>query len=118
MPVGTQARDALQRWITQSASAPTTALFFNLKTHRRLSHRGIQYVLQQRGEAAGLDVRLHPHLLRHAFASHILESSGDLRAVQELLGHENISTTQVYTHLNFQHLAAVYDKSHPRAKKK
>lgn len=118
IPFGSHAQQALQRWIIRRQLAPSSALFINLNSNSRLSHRGIQYIVEKRGQQAGLDVRLHPHLLRHAFASHLLEGSGDLRAVQELLGHENISTTQVYTHLNFQHLTAVYDQSHPRAKKK
>ncbi|WP_298633235.1 tyrosine recombinase XerC [uncultured Umboniibacter sp.] len=118
IPFGSHAKKALQRWIVRRQLAPSSALFINLQSNARLSHRGIQYIVEKRGQQAGLDVRLHPHLLRHAFASHLLEGSGDLRAVQELLGHENISTTQVYTHLNFQHLTAVYDQAHPRAKKK
>lgn len=118
IPIGAHAKQALIRWLERLQLTPSSALFINLKSNARLSHRGIQYIVNKRGQQAGLDVRLHPHLLRHAFASHLLEGSGDLRAVQELLGHENISTTQVYTHLNFQHLTAVYDKAHPRAKKK
>jgi integrase/recombinase XerC len=78
----------------------------------------VQQRLKHWANRQGLDRNVHPHLLRHSFASHMLESSGDLRAVQELLGHADISTTQVYTHLDFQHLAAVYDNAHPRARKK
>ena len=85
---------------------------------RRCPHGAIRSRLKVRALAAGLPTSVHPHMLRHSFASHLLQSSGDLRAVQELLGHANISTTQVYTRLDFQHLAKVYDAAHPRAKKK
>jgi integrase/recombinase XerC len=84
----------------------------------RLSQRTVQSRVQQAARQCGLGMHLHPHMLRHSFASHILQSSGDLRSLQELLGHANISTTQVYTQLDFQHLAKVYDDAHPRAKKK
>jgi integrase/recombinase XerC len=84
----------------------------------RLTGRAIQARLRQWSVKQGMEVPVHPHMLRHSFASHVLESSGDLRAVQEMLGHANISTTQIYTHLDFQHLASVYDKAHPRARKK
>jgi integrase/recombinase XerC len=119
VPLGKEARSALGHWLRARPKDPqeSTAIFVNLKSGKALSTRGIQHIIKQRGRDAGIDIHLHPHLFRHAFASHILESSGDLRAVQELLGHENLSTTQVYTHLNFQHLADVYDRSHPRAKK-
>lgn len=82
----------------------------------RISTRAVQQRIRYWSGKQGLDSAVHPHMLRHSFATHVLESSGELRAVQELLGHANISTTQVYTHLDFQHLARVYDKAHPRAK--
>ncbi|MDQ5880382.1 MAG: integrase/recombinase XerC, partial [Pseudomonadota bacterium] len=84
----------------------------------RLSARAIQSRLKRRALLLGLPMHVHPHMLRHSFASHVLQSSGDLRAVQEMLGHASIASTQVYTHLDFQHLAKVYDSAHPRAKKK
>ena len=93
------------------------ALFIS-KNGSRLSARSVQSRLERWRKRQGLQGRLYPHMLRHSFASHMLESSRDLRAVQELLGHSNISTTQVYTHLDFQHLASVYDQAHPRAKQK
>ncbi|WP_375751901.1 tyrosine recombinase XerC [Vibrio sp. HN007] len=93
------------------------ALFIS-KLGRRISHRSVQKRMEEWGLKQGVASHISPHKLRHSFATHILESSGNLRAVQEMLGHENISTTQVYTHLNFQHLAQEYDKAHPRAKKK
>jgi len=93
------------------------ALFLS-ERGKRISHRTVQRRLQRWSIQRNLPGRLHPHMLRHSFASHMLESSGDLRAVQELLGHADIATTQIYTHLNFQHLAEVYDKAHPRAKTK
>jgi len=119
-PVGRHARAALAEWLQTRAllAAPgETALFVN---HRggRLSARAVQQRVRRYGHKQGLDVPLHPHLLRHSCASHVLESSGDLRAVQELLGHADIATTQIYTHLDFQHLAKVYDQAHPRARKK
>ncbi len=119
VPVGSKARDALRKWLdlrNELALKTETALFVNNRGSR-ISVRGIQYRLNQWAKASGLGRRLHPHMLRHSFASHILESSGDLRAVQEMLGHSDISTTQIYTHLDFQHLARVYDKAHPRARK-
>jgi len=117
LPVGGKAISALQRWLSvrdQYADEQETAVFVSQRGSR-LSRRSIQARLARWGIRAGADQRLHPHLLRHSFASHMLESSGDLRAVQELLGHADIATTQVYTHLDFQHLARVYDQSHPRA---
>lgn len=120
LPVGKQAIDELRRWLQvrpKLAAAEEQALFVS-KRGTRLSHRAVQQRFQRWGVQQQLDSRLHPHRLRHSFASHMLESSGDLRAVQELLGHADISTTQIYTHLDFQHLASVYDKAHPRARKK
>lgn len=120
VPVGSKARAALHRWLgfrPQLARGEEAALFVGQRG-RRLSHRGIQQRLAHWAQQAGLDVRLHPHRLRHAFATHLLESSSDLRAVQELLGHANISTTQVYTHLDFGYLSKVYDAAHPRARRK
>jgi integrase/recombinase XerC len=91
--------------------------FFVGRGGKRLTPRAIQYRMRDWARRLGINQHVHPHMLRHAFASHLLESSGDLRAVQELLGHSDISTTQIYTHLDFQHLAQIYDKAHPRAKK-
>jgi integrase/recombinase XerC len=120
VPVGRQALEAIQAWLkvrNAMAAADETALFVGVRG-KRISRSTIQKQLRQRSIEQGAPRNIHPHLLRHSFASHLLESSGDLRAVQELLGHANISTTQIYTHLDFQHLAEVYDKAHPRAKKK
>ena len=120
LPVGRQARTALARWLevrAELAGIDEPALFVS-RRGTRLTPRSIQQRLEQRARARGLPGRVHPHMLRHAFASHLLESSGDLRAVQELLGHADISTTQIYTHLDFQHLAEVYDQAHPRARRR
>ena len=120
LPVGKQAISALKIWLKhrqEIASTDLPAMFLSVYS-KRLSPRGIQDRLKKISIRQGMQRRVHPHMLRHSFASHMLESSGDLRAVQELLGHQNISTTQVYTHLDFQHLAKVYDKAHPRATKK
>ena len=120
VPVGRKAAKALKSWLEKREELAISAergLFVNEKG-ARLSVRGIQYLVNQWALKKGLGRRLHPHMLRHSFASHVLESSGDLRAVQEMLGHSDISTTQIYTHLDFQHLAKVYDKAHPRAQKK
>lgn len=119
LPVGRKALEALARWLeVRGTMAPVaeSALYVSRRGDR-LSTRSIQSRLSRWGLAKGADQRLHPHLLRHSFASHMLESSGDLRAVQELLGHADIATTQVYTHLDFQHLAKIYDQSHPRARR-
>jgi integrase/recombinase XerC len=120
VPVGAQARTALAAWLEQRAAlaAPGEAALFVSRRGTRLSMRMIQVRLRRWAARHGLDLRVHPHVLRHSFASHVLQSSGDLRAVQEMLGHASISSTQVYTHLDFQHLAKVYDAAHPRAKKK
>jgi len=119
LPVGRYARQALQRWLQVRAgiaNAGETALFVGLRG-KRLSARSVHQRLHDWALQRGLPA-VHPHTLRHCFASHLLESSGDLRAVQELLGHANLSTTQVYTHLDFQHLAKVYDRAHPRARRR
>lgn len=120
VPVGSQAVAALRAWLRARGSlvAPDVAALFVGRGGRRLGARSVQKRLTRAARVNGLDAAVHPHLLRHAFASHMLESSGDLRAVQELLGHANISTTQVYTHLDFQRLAAVYDQAHPRARRR
>ncbi|MCW9024245.1 MAG: tyrosine recombinase XerC [Gammaproteobacteria bacterium] len=120
IPVGSKAIDAIKRWLplrSDIAIEDESAVFVSSRG-KRLSTRSIQQRIKHWSLKQGLDSQVHPHMLRHSFASHMLESSGDLRAVQELLGHANISTTQIYTHLDFQHLARVYDQSHPRAKKK
>ena len=101
----------------QDASCDAHALFVN-QHGRRISVRVLQLRLKAHAQKIGMDSHVHPHMLRHSFASHVLQSSGDLRAVQEMLGHASISSTQVYTALDFQHLAQVYDAAHPRAKKK
>ena len=120
LPVGKKAVAALNAWLKirpALAEVDESALFVS-RFGTRITQRAVQQRLEQLAVKQGLPLHLHPHMLRHAFASHMLESSGDLRAVQELLGHADISTTQIYTHLNFQHLADVYDKAHPRAKRK
>ncbi len=119
VPVGSKAVQSLKNWLNfrsgvQSANRQT-ALFIG-RTGTRLTSQSVWQRLRQRGAQAGVRVPLHPHMLRHSFASHILQSSSDLRAVQELLGHANITTTQVYTRLDFQHLSKAYDEAHPRAK--
>ena len=124
LPVGSVALNALKTWQAgrqplpmKQTSEDTTALFISERGNR-ISARNVQARIRHWTRQQHLPGNVHPHMLRHSFASHMLESSGDLRAVQELLGHADISTTQIYTHLNFQHLAEVYDKAHPRAHRK
>ena len=120
VPVGRYAREAIKQWLKIRggiANNEEMAVFVSQRG-KRISRRSIQQRLKQWAMKQGLTNHVNPHMLRHSFASHLLESSGDLRAVQELLGHADISTTQVYTHLDFQHLANVYDNAHPRAHKK
>ena len=115
LPVGGAAVSALQQWQKIAPTAADGAVFTSMKG-KRLGNRAVQLRLTHWSRAGNAEQPVHPHMLRHSFASHMLESSGDLRAVQELLGHADISTTQIYTHLDFQHLARVYDSAHPRAK--
>lgn len=120
LPVGREALRALKHWLpfrSSQLNKDESALFISQRGSR-IRVRSAQERFAKMGLELDMQQRLHPHMLRHSFASHMLESSGDLRAVQELLGHANISTTQVYTHLDFQHLAKVYDSAHPRAQKK
>ncbi len=117
LPVGSKAISALEKWLKCRTETLDSAIFISNKG-KRLGQRSIQLRLDRWCKKIGLPEHVHPHMLRHSFASHLLESSHDIRAVQELLGHSNLSTTQIYTHLDFQHLAEVYDKAHPRAKKK
>ncbi|MFO1377077.1 MAG: tyrosine recombinase XerC [Steroidobacteraceae bacterium] len=120
VPVGRKALEALEFWLRERAALAgigETALFVG-RNGRRLGVRAIQMRIAAWARARGLPVHVHPHLLRHSFATHLLESSRDLRGVQELLGHADISTTQIYTHLDFQHLARVYDETHPRARRR
>jgi integrase/recombinase XerC len=119
VPVGSKAIDVLREWLRHRgnlAKIGEPALFVS-RHGRNISHRSIGQRLKIQAMRQGLDATIHPHMLRHSFASHVLQSSGDLRAVQEMLGHASIRTTQVYTHLDFQHLSKVYDAAHPRAKK-
>lgn len=120
LPVGRHARAALEKWFAARAHwAPVgERAMFVTERGRRMGARTIERIVAQRARAQGIAQPVHPHMLRHSFASHLLESSGDLRAVQELLGHASIATTQIYTHLDFQHLAKVYDQAHPRARKR
>ena len=120
LPVGKKAIEALQNWLSvrrDYIKTENNAVFLS-QQGKRLSARSVQQRMRHWAQKQGMASHVHPHMLRHSFASHILESSGDLRAVQELLGHSDINTTQIYTHLDFQHLARVYDKAHPRANKK
>ena len=120
VPVGRHALKALRQWGSTRgdlANSDEKALF-DSNRGSRISHRSVQARVKHRAKHQGLDTNVYPHLFRHSFATHVLESSHDLRGVQELLGHANISTTQVYTHLDFQHLAQIYDQTHPRARKK
>jgi integrase/recombinase XerC len=120
VPVGRYALEAVRNWLPErkKLAKPEEYALFVGKNGVRLTPRAVQYRVKQWALKLGISSEVHPHVLRHSFASHVLQSSGDLRAVQEMLGHANISTTQVYTHLDFQHLAKVYDAAHPRAKKK
>ncbi|MGC8506747.1 MAG: tyrosine recombinase XerC [Thiomonas sp.] len=125
VPIGQPALQALRQWLVHRATllrsdadADAQAALFLGARGGRITPQRVWLELREHAKAAGLDARVHPHMLRHSFASHVLQSSGDLRAVQELLGHSSIATTQVYTRLDFQHLAKVYDAAHPRARKK
>lgn len=124
VPIGAQARAALaawlqarERWLAGHPGADRRALFLS-RRGRRIAARSVQAIVKRLGQRQGVPANVHPHVLRHSFASHLLQSSGDLRAVQELLGHASIATTQVYTALDFQRLAAVYDAAHPRARRR
>ncbi|HZV62135.1 MAG TPA: tyrosine recombinase XerC [Methylophilaceae bacterium] len=120
VPMGSHAVHAVKTWLDlrQLVQNADSKALFTSQQGRRLSGRAVQYRLKQWAIKQGISSDVHPHMLRHSFATHVLQSSGDLRAVQEMLGHANISTTQVYTHLDFQHLTKVYDAAHPRARKK
>jgi integrase/recombinase XerC len=120
VPVGKHAIEAITHWLrerTKIAAVGSTALFVG-KRGERINPRSVQKLVAQWAQRQGLGVHVHPHMFRHSFATHLLESSQNLRGVQELLGHANIATTQIYTHLDFQHLAKIYDAAHPRARKK
>jgi integrase/recombinase XerC len=120
VPVGAKARDALKRWLSlrDKIAAPHEKALFVGARGKRISPSRVWQRLTRWAKRRGLAENVHPHMLRHSFASHMLQSSQDLRAVQEMLGHASISTTQVYTHLDFQALAKIYDAAHPRARKK
>jgi integrase/recombinase XerC len=119
-PVGRMAVAALKRWLTErvAVARPDETAVFVGRNGRRIGPRAVQLRIGTHARRQGLPLGVHPHLFRHSFATHLLESSRDLRGVQELLGHANISTTQIYTHLDFQHLARIYESSHPRAKRR
>jgi integrase/recombinase XerC len=120
LPIGRMAVAALQQWLRERAALPKrdgTAVFIG-RGGRRLTPRAIQLRVNTWARRMGLQMHVHPHMFRHSFATHLLESSSDLRGVQELLGHADIATTQIYTHLDFQHLAKVYDATHPRARRR
>jgi integrase/recombinase XerC len=119
VPVGSHALTAIEAWLPLRAglAKPGEKALFLGRAGKRLTPREVQRRIKRWAAAAGLEVDVHPHMLRHSFASHVLQSSGDLRAVQEMLGHASIASTQVYTHLDFQHLAKVYDAAHPRARR-
>ena len=122
LPIGRKAKEALLKWlkrrgqVKKNQNTSVKALFLSNRG-TRISRRNVQKRLAVWGMKLGVAEKIYPHKIRHSFATHLLESSQDLRAVQELLGHENIGTTQIYTHLDFQHLAKIYDKAHPRAKR-
>jgi integrase/recombinase XerC len=120
VPVGAKAAEALAAWLELRPllAAPEEPALFVGRRGSRLTPRAVEQRLAQWAQKCGLGMHVHPHMLRHSFASHVLQSSGDLRAVQEMLGHASIATTQIYTHLDFQHLAKIYDAAHPRAKQK
>jgi integrase/recombinase XerC len=120
VPVGRAAVEALEHWLQERAAfaRPDERALFVGRSGRRLGPRAVELRVAYWAKRQGVSVHVYPHLFRHSFASHLLESSGELRGVQELLGHANISTTQIYTHLDFQHLARIYDATHPRARKK
>jgi integrase/recombinase XerC len=120
VPVGTEAASALTQWLKErvSIAKPDETALFVGRSGERLGRRAVQTRVAYWARRQGVSMRVYPHLFRHSFASHLLESGGDLRGVQELLGHADIATTQIYTHLDFQHLARIYDKTHPRARRK
>lgn len=121
LPIGRKALESVRVWLkerTHHAKDNSGQALFIGSRGSRITPRTIQKQLAEYGVSQGINSRVTPHMLRHSFASHLLESSGDLRAVQELLGHANISTTQIYTHLDYQHLTKIYDKAHPRSSRK